>query len=114
MSHFAFAVAALTVVLDVIGQIAFKLGLSQDDAPLVRRLLNSAILLGVAIYGVELVLWLLVLTLAPLSVAFPFAALAYCGVVLAGRLVLKERVSVRRWIGAGVVTAGVTLVCIGA
>ena len=46
------------------------------------------------------------------SVLFPLAALAYCLVVLAGRVVLKETVSGRRWLGTLVITLGVMLVAI--
>jgi drug/metabolite transporter (DMT)-like permease len=49
--------------------------------------------------------------LAPLSLAFPFAALSYCGVVIASRYVLHERVSARRWFGTVVIAAGVALIC---
>ncbi len=41
------------------------------------------------------------LTLAPLSLAVPFAALSYCGVVLASRLILREHISARRWAATG-------------
>jgi undecaprenyl phosphate-alpha-L-ara4N flippase subunit ArnE len=57
------------------------------------------------------VVWFAALTLAPLSVAFPFMALSYCGVVLASRTVLHERVSARRWFATLAVAGGVALVC---
>jgi hypothetical protein len=53
-------------------------------------------------------------TLAPLSLAFPLASLSYCGVLLASRFVLGEAVSRRRWLGVGLITAGVAIVCAGA
>jgi drug/metabolite transporter (DMT)-like permease len=105
---------ALTVVLDVAGQTAFKLGLSSpSDAPLWKRVATSPMAMaGFAAYAVELVLWLAVLSRAPLSVAFPLAALSYCGVLVTSRLILRERVSPRRWLGASIVTLGVALVCL--
>jgi drug/metabolite transporter (DMT)-like permease len=107
---------ALTVALDVFGQTAFKLGLSQpSEAALWRRVLTSPLTMaGFFAYGIELLLWLAVLSRAPLSVAFPLAALAYVGVLATSRLVLGERVSARRWLGASIVTLGVALVCLSA
>jgi drug/metabolite transporter (DMT)-like permease len=107
---------AATVLLDVAGQLAFKLGLNVPrQGPLWRRVLASpATLAGVAAYGLELVLWLVVLSVADLSVAYPAAALAYGGVLLASRIVLGEPVSRRRWLGAGIITLGVALVCASA
>lgn len=107
---------ALTVVLDVVGQTAFKLGLdASSGAPLWKRVVTSPLAMaGFAAYALEIVLWLAVLSRAPLSVAFPLAALAYCGVLVASRFVLHERVSSRRWLGASIVTLGVALVCLSA
>ena len=68
------------------------------------------IALGVVIYVLEFVFWYAALTLAPLSLAVPFAALSYCGVVLASRLILREHISARRWAATAVVAAGVALV----
>ena len=67
---------------------------------------------GIGAYVIEFFVWLEALSRAPLSLLFPAAALAYCGVVLAGKLVLGETVSRRRWMGTLVITAGVMLVCV--
>jgi drug/metabolite transporter (DMT)-like permease len=111
---------ALCIVLDVIGQLAFKLGL--DRLPehvggfrlrhFSRQIAGAPLLwCGVACYSVLFVSWLEVLSLAPLSLVFPAISLSYCGVVLGGRLVLGETVSRRRWLGTVVITTGVMLVC---
>lgn len=108
------------VVGDVAGQVCFKLGLNADEAPpvpgalgFVMALVRSPwVVLGVAVYVVEFVIWYAALTLAPLSLAFPFAALSYCGVVLASKFILHEQVSRQRWLATTVVAIGVALVCI--
>jgi drug/metabolite transporter (DMT)-like permease len=111
---------ALSILLDVTGQLAFKLGLDRlpehkDGLRLSRfwRQIAGAPLLwcGVGAYVIEFITWLFVLSLAPLSLVFPAASLSYVGVVLGGRLVLGETVSRRRWLGTLVITAGVMLVC---
>ncbi|POZ99574.1 transporter, partial [Pseudomonas sp. MWU12-2312b] len=68
---------------------------------------------GIGAFVVEFLVWLEALSRAPLSLLFPAAALAYCGVVLASKLVLGETVSRRRWLGTLVISAGVMLVCVG-
>jgi drug/metabolite transporter (DMT)-like permease len=120
-SGMMFALLLATVLCDVCGQVCFKLGVGHDDTGVKRRagafgflldLVGSPwVIAGVLIYVVEFVVWFAALTLAPLSVAFPFMALSYCGVVLASRWVLKERVSLRRWLGTIAVAGGVALVC---
>ena len=119
MSGLAAPIAlGLTILLDVGGQLLFKLGLDGDkseamaDRGLLRRVLGSpAIAGGVALYGVEFGCWLFVLSRLDLSLAFPIATLSYVGVVLASRLFLREAVSPRRWIATLLIAAGAA--CIG-
>jgi drug/metabolite transporter (DMT)-like permease len=107
-----------SVICDVSGQVSFKLGMSGDDVVgdgafgFFRRLASSPwIGVGIAVYVLEFVLWFAALSLAPLSLAFAFAALSYCGVVLASRTILKEHVSGRQWCATCTIAVGVALVC---
>jgi drug/metabolite transporter (DMT)-like permease len=103
----------LTVVLDVFGQTAFKLGLDRiaEGASFWRAVATSPwVLAGFAGYCVEAVSWMYVLGHAPLSIVGPMAALSYVGAVFAGRLFLGERPRARRWLAAGLVTLGAGLV----
>jgi undecaprenyl phosphate-alpha-L-ara4N flippase subunit ArnE len=116
-----FALLMATVLCDVAGQVCFKLGVGHEPDTTVAAsgirgflagLIRSRwIIAGISIYVVEFIVWFAALTLAPLSVAFPFMALSYCGVVLASRWILHERVSARRWIATLAVAGGVALVC---
>jgi drug/metabolite transporter (DMT)-like permease len=114
-----FAFLLGSVACDVVGQVCFKLGVCDDKAParggvsgFVLGLLRSPwIALGVVVYALEFVFWFGALSVAPLSIAIPFAALSYCGVVVASRLILREHISPRRWAATMVVAAGVAIVC---
>ena len=104
-----------SVACDVAGQVCFKLGVgheTDDDAPsLLHKVLHSPwIALGVTVYALEFVLWFAALSRTQLSIAFPFTALGYVGVVLASRYILNERISLRRWAGIGTIVVGVVLV----
>lgn len=128
-----FVLLGSTVLLDIVGQVFFKLGVGHDDglehgghehgesepkAPasagiggFLRGLfLSPWIVAGVVVYAAEFVVWFAALTRVPLNEAFPFNALAYCGVVLASRWFLHEKVSTRRWLGTLTIALGVTLV----
>ena len=116
MSALAWLLFALTVVLDVFGQTAFKLGLDrfgEKDAGIAfwRAVATSPWILGGFVgYCVEAVSWMYVVGHAPLSAVGPMAAMSYVGAVLAGKLFLGETASRRRWIAAGLVTVGAGLV----
>ncbi|MEO8741841.1 MAG: hypothetical protein ABI365_01470 [Lysobacteraceae bacterium] len=107
-----------SVACDVMGQVSFKLGMSGNyTGPggvvgFFRRLAGSPwIGVGIAVYAFEFLLWFAALSLAPLSFVFSFAALSYCGVVLASRVILKEHVSARQWRATCTIAVGVALVC---
>jgi undecaprenyl phosphate-alpha-L-ara4N flippase subunit ArnE len=103
-----------TVLCDVAGQTCFKLGVGHDGesrSSLLRMIFSRWIVVGVLIYVVEFTVWFAALSMAPLSVAFPFMALSYCGVVLASRFVLGEPVSGQRWFATLAIAVGVALVC---
>ncbi|MCK0196737.1 hypothetical protein MWN34_07395 [Ancylobacter sp. 6x-1] len=111
------AVLVATVLLDVAGQLFFKHGLNAatEGLPVWKRIVTSPFIgLGVATYALELVGWLFVLAHVPLSIAFPVASLAYCGVAIAGRFVLDEPVSAERWFGTAFITFGAFLVSLSA
>lgn len=102
-----------TVLCDVAGQTCFKIGVDDrhPSAGLLATLGSRWIVAGVLIYVVEFTMWFAALSMAPLSLAFPFMALSYCGVVVASRFVLHERVSPRRWIATAAIAIGVALIC---
>ena len=108
-----------SVCCDVVGQVCFKLGVGRGAAAdvsgargfLLRLIGSPWVALGVVVYALEFVLWFAALSRAPLSFAFPVAALSYVGVVLASRLVLRERISLQRWLGTTTIVIGVALVC---
>ena len=117
-----FGLLMASVLCEVCGQVCFKLGVGHDDSAVLPRTGVSGFVLdlvgspwvvaGLLIYVVEFIVWFAALSLTPLSVAFPFMALSYCGVVVASRWILKERVSLRRWLGTVAVAGGVALVCL--
>jgi multidrug transporter EmrE-like cation transporter len=66
--------------------------------------------LGLALFGVSAMFWLVVLSRVPLSVAYPFAGLSYIVIVILDRLLLDEPVPTLRFVGAAVVAIGIALI----
>ena len=120
ISPLVWGLFAVTVAMDMWGQIAFKLGLNSlarrpagqsagGPASWWAMVIHPWILAGLAGYGLEMVCWLYVVGHAPLTVIGPMAAIAYVGVVLAGKLFLHEQPDLRRWVGAGLVSLGAAI-----
>ena len=116
MNALVWTLFLMTVCLEVAGQTVFKIGTSAFPDALSglalwkATFLNPWIVGGIVIYFVEASLWLFVLASAPLSAVGPMAALSYVGVGLVGRFLLQERLSQRRWLGIGLVSAGAALI----
>lgn len=106
-----------SVLCDVTGQLCFKKGARALEgaagASFFALFLQPWVLAGIAVYAVEIIVWLRILSLVPLSIAFPIASLNYLAITLASRVLLGERVTAHRWAGAALVTAGVVLVAQG-
>ena len=70
---------------------------------------NVWILTGVACLAISLLLWLVVLSRAPLSLAVPMTATAYVLNALAAKYLLLETVSALRWTATGIIAVGILM-----
>ncbi|MBC7241645.1 MAG: multidrug resistance protein [Anaerolineae bacterium] len=111
------------VLVSVAGQLTLKRGMMEvgkiDAAffanPLagIWRMFTTTplVLLGLAMYGVGAFIWLIVLSRANLSYAYPMIALTYVLVPLAAWLFLNEpAIPPLRWAGMALIIVGVALV----
>jgi len=71
---------------------------------------SPIIWLGFLFWFVEIISWVMVLARVPLNIAFPMMSLYYCGTVLAGKFILGEKISTRKWVGVISITIGVAII----
>lgn len=111
----------LSVGLSGIAQVVLKLGVSAAPvrtavnegalAPTALALASSpGVIGGLALYGLGAVVWIYVLTRAPLSLAYPFVGLSFVLTAAFGYLLFNEALSPTRLAGIALVVAGVVLV----
>ncbi len=91
---------------------AFQPGATRVDAVLAIAL-SPWILGGLAAYGFGTLLWLLVLSKIPVSLAYPFVALGIVITTLSGIFLLGEQVSRLSMLGIAVTALGIVLVASG-
>jgi len=94
------------------GQLLFKLSArtlqaATGPADLLRLLTEPAFLLALVVYGGTTLLWVWILRKVPLTVAYPFVALSFVLVPLAGWALLGERVAWNYWAGIALIVAGI-------
>lgn len=107
-----------SVSIAACGQLLLRHGMRLATATPGRLAANAATSLwvwgGLAVFGVSAILWLWALSRVPLSIAYPFNALGFIGILTASAVVLGEHVSLQTWIGCLLVVGGLLLVVTGA
>ncbi len=99
-----FTVASLAA-----GQICFKLASPAFTVFSMRSMFSPIFIIALIIYAVATVLWVVVLSRVPLTVAYPLIALSYLIVPLLARVFLNEPLSWQTFAGAAVIIAGILL-----
>ena len=104
----------LNVVMMVLGQGLLKVGVTRVPAgswsSVLLTFLSPYVVLGMCVYALSMLVWLRVLSSAPLSVVYPAQSVAYILGTAMAVVVFGERVAPTRWAGCIVILIGVYLV----
>jgi drug/metabolite transporter (DMT)-like permease len=113
----------VSVALAAVAQLTLKHGMNQvtthgtvpldlkDPVDVLRRVVtNPSVMLGLGIFVLSAAAWLVVLSRASLSFAYPFVSLTYVLILLFDRFVLDVQVSPLRWAGVAFIMVGIVLV----
>ncbi|MCL5291362.1 MAG: EamA family transporter [Actinobacteria bacterium] len=115
------AMIVFGVSLAVGGQFMLKTGMDKVGrfeagdftyyrAMFIKTFLEPRVLIGLALYVISSISWLVVLSRVDLSYAYPLAALGYVAAIIIAWLVLKEPVGMARWFGAFLIAVGVIFI----
>lgn len=110
-----------SIALAVGGQFLLKIGMTEvgtfkggDLATMrgffVKTFTQSWVLLGLSLYVISSISWLVVLSRVELSFAYPLAALGYVAAIAIASFALGEAVTAIRWAGALLICLGVVLI----
>jgi drug/metabolite transporter (DMT)-like permease len=105
--------AVLVILSNVFGNYFMKRGMpAQLATPLeyIAALFQPSVALGVALLIVWMLARMALLSWADLSYVLPVTSIGYVLVAIAGRVLLHEEISVKRWAGIALIMAGVALV----
>lgn len=94
------------------GQVLFKLGanhVNSNASSGIVAWLNLPIVTALAIYAICTLLWIGVLRVLPLKIAYPVAALSYVLVPVLGQLFLREQITMRTILGGLLIIGGVAI-----
>ena len=115
------ALLVVSVVFATAGQLTLKaamdsigrIGTAQVSAfgqTLGRAVREPKLWIGLLLFGVSALFWLVVLSRVNLSLAYPVVGFSYIVVVAMARWVFGEHVPALRWVGVVVIAIGIALV----
>lgn len=107
-------------VISVCGQLCLKISMNKvgrigmnelhsGGALLLKVLSMPLIWVGLALYAVGAVVWLIILSRVNLSVAYPLLSINFILIILAAWLFLGETLSVQRIIAISIICAGIVV-----
>lgn len=77
-----------------------------------KVLKNKWVVSGVLLYFIEMAIWVYLLTVIPLSIAFPITGIQKIIIILFSFFVLKEHISRVEWLGIGITALGIGIISI--
>jgi uncharacterized membrane protein len=104
------ALVLFCAVLGAFGQFLFKLGSASLTSNVASWLTNWRILLGMALYGISAVLFIVALRRGNLSLLYPLVATSYIWVTLLATGYLGEPFPPLKWLGIALIIGGVSLI----
>jgi len=120
MTATAFAFLMAGVVLNATAQLLLKAGtnalgvitFTRDNFGEVawRMATQQWFIAGAGCYALSLVVWIVGLSRVPVSVAYPLLSVGYVLNALAAHYLFGEALTLSRWMGIGLIVAGVFLV----
>lgn len=121
VSAVSLALLLVSVIFAIAGQLTLKAAMeevgrigarevSNAGETLKRAIKTPRLWIGLALFGISALFWLVVLSRVPLSVAYPFVGVSYILIVGFSRVFLHEHVPTLRWIGVLIVAVGIAIV----
>lgn len=104
----------ISVFLGAMGQIAMKNGMNGVEInqifDLPKIVSNTYVWLGLSLYGVSAVFWLVALTRFDVSYMYPLVSMGYVLTAVFAYVFLHESIGVCRWLGILLIICGVLLI----
>lgn len=107
-----------SIILGVCGQISLKMGMREIgnlefldifSPKIISIIFNKFVFLGLLSYLIASLLWLVILSKAELSFAYPMLSIGYIIIAIIGKLLFNESLTSERFLGIILITIGVFL-----
>ncbi|MGH2698281.1 MAG: EamA family transporter [Actinomycetota bacterium] len=99
----------LKAAMNEVGRIG-TVQVTEAGQTVLRAAKEPKLWLGLALFGISSMFWLVVLSRVDLSLAYPMVGLSYVVIVMFAALLLRENVPPLRWLGVVIIALGIALV----
>jgi len=103
-----------------LGQVFWKIGMNSIGAidnfsisGIIAMFFNPIVVLGLFMYGLSTIFWLIALSQKDLSYVYPFISLTFIFVLFLSYFVLKEQISTARIVGTLIIIIGLMVIVRG-
>src|SRR3990167_10170914 len=111
-----FIIIFIPIILSAIAQIVLKAGVGSTNTTtgltsfFINMFASPLVLVGLSLYGLGALLWLIVLSREDVSFAFPLVSFAYVLAIFLSAIFLKEHITPGRILGALVIITGIFII----
>ena len=109
----AVATVLLAAFMGSFGSLQFKKGANKLELNLKSLMKNYDLMLGVVIYGLSTVFYVIGIKGGELTVLFPLVSTGYIWVCFLSIKYLGERMNTMKWLGISCIVLGVVLIGLG-
>ena len=101
---------AFCALLGATGQVFFKLGSKTVSMDIVSWITNWKVILGLALYAIATIMFIVALKQGNLSILYPVIATSYIWVAIFSTVFLKEVFPLYKWFAIILILGGVALI----
>ena len=110
---YSLLLVVFATVIGAYGSLFFKLSSDKISLNIKKLLKNYQLFIGIFLYGVSSIIFLIALKGADLSVVYPFVSFSYVCVTILSVKHLKERMNSWKYLGIFLIMVGVTFIGFG-
>ena len=109
----------INVIMGSFGQIYMKMGLKETGGlnlndilsiKLFQTVFDKYVFLGISLYILSAVLWLVVLSQGDVSMVYPLISISYIVTAVLAKFYFNEQIGILRWLGILLILGGVFLI----
>lgn len=112
-SLFAIVLVLIATIIGAFGALFLKYGAEKLTRSNKWTFINKRLIVGVFLYGVSSIFFLIALKNGELSVLYPLTSLSYVWISLLSIKMLGEKMNFLKWLGIAAILIGVSLIGFG-